>query len=384
MIEGGSCVIISKHTRVHGGTVYKGAAETTVHSSIITCGQQSKKLNYALRMTSDAKMTMEEVDEKPQPPRHKPLGIVLIAFAWITYVIRLTFGYLRQSGAVKGLFVTTVGNTSRFFPNEIVPASWVFDIWLVIYGWGFLWLIYVTICICRKNSRGYFYVTPELFPPVFYVTWYVNNLFILSWTFLNDSLQRVGAAMLLALIAFSIYYMLYISYRRVDRNGPWLTENAPVDLWLIRALVHNGLAIYATWVTIATLLGFATVLTYESGYDNEDVCTGILGLLLAIILVWFFLENFVFERFCRYTLVPFVVVVVALSGVIDKYIRFTGSLEKRNAIFACVLLGVSCLVLVVRFSLVIWRHVTQPLYVNTVKTTSVKKSELNGGFTTEL
>ncbi|XP_035698689.1 uncharacterized protein LOC118431555 [Branchiostoma floridae] len=372
---------------------------------------------------------------KEQPPRHKPLGIVLIVFAWFTYVIRLTIGYFRQFDVIKGfvkqyaaqrkakqfayvfrlvfswlrqsaatcsqlqcidnyndtvlcfstgLFSSTVGNTSRFFPNEIVPAPWVFDIWLVIYGWGFLWLIYVTVCVCRKNSRGYFYVTPELFPPIFYVTWYVNNFFILSWTFLNDSLQRVGATMLLALIAFSLYYMLYISYRRVDQNGPWLTENAPVDLWLIRALVHNGLAIYGTWVTIATLVGFSNVLTYESGYDNEDVSTGMLGLLLAIILVWFVLENFVFERYCRYTLVPFVVVVVALSGLIDKYIRFTGSLEKRNAIFACVMLGVSSLVLVVRFSLVLWRHVTQPLYVNTVKTTSVKKSELNGGFTTEL
>ncbi|XP_078575442.1 uncharacterized protein LOC144861420 [Branchiostoma floridae x Branchiostoma japonicum] len=333
-------------------------------------------------MALETKMTMEE--NKEQPPRHKPLGIVLIVFAWLTYVFRLVFSWLRQSGAVEGLFVSTVGNTSRFFPNEIVPAPWVFDIWQFIYAWGFLWLIYVTVCVCRKNSRGYFYVTPELFPPVFYVAWFINNFFILCWDFLNDSLQRVGATMLLALIALSLYYMLYISYRRVDHNGSWLTENAPVDLWLIRALVHNGLAIYATWCTIATLLGFGNVLTYESGYDNEDVSTGILGLLLAIILVWFVLENFVFERYCRYTLVPYVVVVVALSGLIDKYITFTGGLDKRNAIFACVMLGVSSLVLVVRFSLVIWRHVTQPLYVNTVKTTSIKKSELNGGFTTEL
>ncbi|CAH1243970.1 Hypp7181 [Branchiostoma lanceolatum] len=334
-------------------------------------------------MTSDANLTMEEADEKPQPPRHKPVAILMIFFAWLIYVIRLVFSWLNSSNAIPGLFVTTIGNGSRFFPNEIGPSSWTFDIWLVIYGWGFLWLIYVTVCICRKNSRGYFYVTPELFPPAFYVTWYVNNFFVTSWVFMNDSQQRVGAVMLLALTAFSLYYMLYISYRRVDQNGPWLTENAPADLWLIRFFVHNGLAIYATWVTIATLLSFGTTLTYEGGYNNEDASTGMLALLTAIVLVWFVLENLVFERFCRYTLVPYVVVVVALSGIIDKFIRFNGGLEKRNAIFACVLLGVSSFLLVVRFVFVIWCHVKQPLYVNTVKTTSVKKAELNDGFTAD-
>ncbi|XP_078657496.1 uncharacterized protein LOC144903346 [Branchiostoma floridae x Branchiostoma belcheri] len=334
-------------------------------------------------MALDATMTMEE--DKDQPPRHKPLGILLIFFAWLTYVIRLFFGYARQNDWIPGLFVTTVGNTSRWFPNEIVPASWVFDIWLVIYGWGFLWLIYVTICICRKTPLGYFYVNPELFPNRFYVLWLINNFLILSWDFLNDSLERVGACMLLFLIALTLYYMLYISYRRVDQNGPWLTENAPADLWLIRLFVHNGLTIYATWVTIATLLSFGLVLTYESGYDNEDTSTGMLGVLLAIVLVWFVLENFtVLERFCRYTLVPYVVVVVALAGLVDKYITFTGSLERRNAIFACVLLGVASLVLVARFSLVLWRHVTQPLYVKAVRTTSIKKTEQNGGFTAEI
>ncbi|XP_019642107.1 PREDICTED: uncharacterized protein LOC109483516 [Branchiostoma belcheri] len=331
-------------------------------------------------------MTMEE--DKDQPPRHKPLGILLIFFAWLTYVIRLVFGWLNLSSAIPGLFAfrTGGGNMTFQFPNEIVPAPWVFiGVWQIIYAWGILWLIYVTICICRKNSRGYFYVTPELFPTSFYVAWCLNNILIIFWIFLDDAKERIGACMLLALIALTLYYQLYVSYCRMDQNGLWLTENAPVDLWLIRALVHNGLAIYATWVTIATLLSFGAILTYDSGYDNEDTSTGMLTLLSIVILVWFVLENFTaLERFCRYTLVPYVVVVVALAGLVDKYITFTGSLEPRNAVFACVLLGVASLVLVARFSLVIWRHVTQPLYVNTMKTMSVKKSQVNGGFSTEL
>ncbi|XP_078576132.1 uncharacterized protein LOC144861892 [Branchiostoma floridae x Branchiostoma japonicum] len=236
-------------------------------------------------MTSDAKLPMEESDEKPQPPRHKPLGIVLIVFAWLTYVMRLAIGWMAESKLVPGL-QATISNGSRFFPNEISPAFWTFlGVWQTIYAWNFLWLIYVLITICRKNSRGYFYVTPELFPTSFYVIWYVNQILLTCWRYLNAVQERVGAVMLLGISACTLYYLLYVSYRRVDRNGAWLTANAPVDLWLVRILAHNGLAIYATWATIATLLSFGSTLTYSGGYNNEDTSTGMLGLLLGITLV---------------------------------------------------------------------------------------------------
>ncbi|XP_066299391.1 uncharacterized protein [Branchiostoma lanceolatum] len=322
---------------------------------------------------------MEEADEKPQPPRHKPLAILMIVFAWLTYVMRLVIAWMYESKLVPGLQATiSIMNGSRFFPNEINPAVWTFvGIWPTIYAWNFLWLIYVLITVCRRNARGYVYVAPELFPTSFYVVWCAHQVLLTCWRFLNDAQERVGAAMVLGIGACTLYYMLYVSYRRVDRCGPWLTANAPVDLWLVRILAHNALALYATWATIATLLSFGSTLTYSGGYNNEDTATGMLGLLLVITLVWFALENFVFERYCRYTLVPYIVVVLALAGIMDKNRSDFG---KRNVIFTCVLLVVASLLLVVRFSLVIWRHVTQPLYVSTVKTTSVKMSQLNGGF----
>ncbi|XP_035698690.1 uncharacterized protein LOC118431556 [Branchiostoma floridae] len=321
---------------------------------------------------------MDGTEEKPQPPRHKPLGIVLIVFAWLTYVMRLAIGWMAESKLVPGL-QATITNGSRLFPNELSPSFWTFlGVWQTIYAWNFLWLIYVLTTICRRNSRGYFYVTPELFPTSFYVVWYVNHILLTCWRYLSASRsERVGAVMVLFLSACTLYYLLYVSYRRVDRSGAWLTENAPADLWLVRILAQNGLAIYATWSTIATLISFGSTLTYAGGYNNEDASTGMLGLLLAITLVWFVLENFVFERYCRYTLVQYVVVVVALSGILD---RNQADFGRRNIVLTCVLLVVASLLLVARLSLVIWRHVTQPLYVSTVKTTSVKMSQLNAGF----
>ena len=66
------------------------------------------------------------------------------------------------------------------------------------------------------------------------------------------------------LITFSLYAALVISHRNIYNSEKQLKET-PVYLWLYRILVNNGLAYYATWVTLASLLNFAIALTYSSG-----------------------------------------------------------------------------------------------------------------------
>jgi len=66
------------------------------------------------------------------------------------------------------------------------------------------------------------------------------------------------------LITFSLYAALVISHRNIYNAEKQLKET-PVYLWLYRILVNNGLAYYATWVTLASLLNFAIALTYSSG-----------------------------------------------------------------------------------------------------------------------
>jgi hypothetical protein len=66
------------------------------------------------------------------------------------------------------------------------------------------------------------------------------------------------------LITFSLYASLVISHRNIYNAENQLKET-PVYLWLYRILVNNGLAYYATWVTLASLLNFSIALTYSSG-----------------------------------------------------------------------------------------------------------------------
>ena len=66
------------------------------------------------------------------------------------------------------------------------------------------------------------------------------------------------------LLTLTLYVALIISHKNIYDASSQLKSN-PVYLWLYRALVNNGLAYYATWVTVATFLNFSIALTYRSG-----------------------------------------------------------------------------------------------------------------------
>ena len=69
----------------------------------------------------------------------------------------------------------------------------------------------------------------------------------------------------------SLYVALIISHKNIYDAEAVLKNNNQVYLWLYRALVNNGLAYYATWVTVATFLNFSIALTYRSGGIRKEL-----------------------------------------------------------------------------------------------------------------
>lgn len=82
----------------------------------------------------------------------------------------------------------------------------------------------------------------------------------------RDIIEAALAA--LFIIPLTLCGCLWISYRSLDAAAPNLaSQGRRIDVWLVRAFVHNGLGIYATWTAIATLLNLAIVIRY--GYVEE-------------------------------------------------------------------------------------------------------------------
>ncbi|KAK7468158.1 hypothetical protein BaRGS_00036622 [Batillaria attramentaria] len=274
----------------------------------------------------------------------------------------------------RGIFVSTPGNQSDKYYLEITPAGWTFSIWGFIYTWQALWVLYSIVNLFRTTAQGPAYVNPPVLPCSLFVLYSLTNCCNIAWLFLFDRDYIEGAFVALFFTAFSLILALAVTYRSLDWCSSQLVEQGrSVDIWLVRGLVHNGLGIYATWTSIATLLNMAMVITYSDGSDIsvKTASTVALGVLTAEIVVFVGTDLFLLDRYSRYTITPYLVVVVALIGSISK----NWESGATNSIFTAVLLAVGSLALLVKLVLTIYRHVTRPRYTSHV-TSTLSKSQL--------
>nr|KAG5693439.1 hypothetical protein BaRGS_022326 [Batillaria attramentaria] len=260
-----------------------------------------------------------------------------------------------------GLFKNTVSDQSDKYYLEITPAGWTFSIWGFIYVWQALWCLYSLILLCRRTDSGPAYLCPVVLSPALFVFYMLANACNIAWLFLFDRDVIEGAFVSLLLIAVFLIVTMAVSYRTLDAASPALVDQKrTVDIWLVRVLVHNGLGIYATWTSIASLLNMAMVIRYRSDpvISNTDACSVALGVLTAEILVFVATDLILLDRYSRYTITPYIVVVVALVGSMAK----NWDAGARNSIFTAVLLGIGSAGLVLKLVMMIYRHVTRSKY----------------------
>ncbi|KAL7373595.1 hypothetical protein ABVT39_010261 [Epinephelus coioides] len=292
--------------------------------------------------------------------KHNISLLIAIVLALLFFIITMVFTALAASGIHP--FLESTGNISDEFLTEITPAGWTFTIWSIIYIFLALVLVYVLSGIFRKNAYGYVYCSPPILPRAFFAAWCLNLASNTAWLFLWDRKLMLIALVFLILIALTNYTMIIFSCHGLHSYGAWLNKYHKVDLWLHRVLVQNGVMIYTTWTTIATLINLTIVLTYNVEMSPTDAATISYSLLAVVLLMWFVLENFVLDKHVRYILVIYPVVIWALSGNLDK--NFDAESPNRNGIFIAVLLASACALFIIRIVLVVWRHIKQPLYAD--------------------
>ncbi|XP_029930465.1 uncharacterized protein LOC115375216 [Myripristis murdjan] len=276
---------------------------------------------------------------------------VFIVLCALVFVVVLIFNYLAGTG--KAPFHSTTGNVSGRYETDITPAGWTFSIWGVIYTWLSLMVIYITTYSCRGTWALC------LLPYAFYGSWLANIVMNVIWLLLWDREMMVVALVVLALIAVSNYSALFFCCFATDYYGLWLKTYYPKDLFCLRVLVQNGLALYATWTSIATLINFSLVLNLW-GVAKSTAATASLCILFAELVGWFILENCVLDRWVRSILTVYPVVIVALVGNITKHLDRAD--PSPNAIFMVILLLLTCVMLLIRVTVVTCRNKRKPLF----------------------
>ncbi|XP_026794068.3 uncharacterized protein si:ch211-161h7.5 [Pangasianodon hypophthalmus] len=292
---------------------------------------------------------------------HSIARIATIVVSVVVYIAGITLNILSARGT--GPFLMTTGNISDTYNTQITPSGWTFSIWGVIYFWLTAMLIYIVSTIFRRNAFGPMYCNHSVLPYGFFISWILNILFNISWLLLWDREVMIAALIMLALVAFTNYTMIFFSCRGLKEYGAWLNKYHNKDLWCIRILVQNGLAVYTTWTSIATLINLTIVVSYDAGMSKSGAATLSLSLLLVEVIVWFVLENSFLDKHVRYILTVYPVIIVALSGNMTK--NFDASAPGTNGVFTALLLALACVLFVIKVCLVIWRHIKHPIYSDT-------------------
>lgn len=114
----------------------------------------------------------------------------------------------------------------------------------------------------------------------------------------------------------------------------------------MRILIQNGIAFYATWLSIATNLNFDIYLTWSLGVDVYTAGTIALSIIFALIIVYFVLENFIWKQYLLYTFSPWIVLIVGLTGSLLN--NFNKQNPTRNNIFSLAILAIVALLIVAR------------------------------------
>ncbi|XP_060070056.1 uncharacterized protein LOC132550063 [Ylistrum balloti] len=308
-------------------------------------------------------------------PQHSSYRILLMLLTCFFFIVTFVINYLAVGdiGISIGLYESTTANISDYFYLEITPAGWTFSIWGFIYTWQIIWLVYGLSTICRKSNSGVYIYQLPVMPSTIYITYILNLCFNVAWMMLFDRKYINISLPTAAIMALTLFVILIISCRAVHNNlSVLIKDGAGKEAWFIRFFLQNGIAFYATWVTVATHLNLAMVMHYSGGVANDIACTTALGMLIFFVILWFLTEITLLDNYTRYLFSPYIVLVIALSGSLAK--NFDLDLRYRNSITSFILLGISGLFLILKLIIILVRHNRAPLSASGHTPTSSEKS----------
>lgn len=247
------------------------------------------------------------------------------------------------------LFPRSIGNVSNEFPTDITPSSSTFGIWGFIYAFQTAWIIYSLTLLCRKDA-------PDILPATFYVSFSASSVLTAVWIV---AWVREDFKLCLALLFATVISLAgSVVSSSIGLHKFLNNEKNPVeiDVWCTRILIQNGIIFYNTWVLIATCINLVVTLQYRLDVSATSAASTALSILFGTIVFWFIAENFVFKEYTRFILAEYIVLIVALCGIIKAH--WTGG--GGNQTLVLVILIVSSLLFIARIFLIYLQERKKP------------------------
>jgi hypothetical protein len=292
---------------------------------------------------------------------------IMIVLNTILFVIMAFFNAAASTPLIKGLFKNKTNEISNVAEVSITPAGWTFSTWGIIYAWQILWLIFNIVLIFIKDKNGQpLFRSPVVLSPLFHLFITFNFVLNIVWLFIWDNQDFTGAFIGIFFMTAVLYVAIVISHKNVYDAQNELSSTKWV-IWLYRIFANNGLAFYATWISVATIINLAIAITYK-WTDAKDrtywiSTSGVIGLsILAILLIAYFLMDiYFFEKYLRYTFSPYIQLAIALGGILSK----NWSSQSPAAIFAlCLIIIGPGIMLITKIISTVYKSITQRNFNN--------------------
>lgn len=295
--------------------------------------------------------------------RHTLLHLFLLVTSTIALVITIIFNAILNTDKASEFGVKdSVGRIGKDNPVDVLPAGWTFSIWILIYPWQGAWIIYAWTFVFRPLA-----IIPisKLVHLIFIISCALN----ITWLYLFGNEEFTASFIMLLLLELTLDVLIAVaSYNAYHQAQELIANGQKCDVFLTQVLLNNGIGIYETWVTIATQVNFAVALQYDYDISARTAAIVALSIVLAEMILWFIGEITILDRYIRYTLTVYPVVVWALAGIIANNYKE----GETTSILAVVAICIAFCLLAARLVLVVACHLKRPLYSASRSTVTVK------------
>jgi hypothetical protein len=281
----------------------------------------------------------------------KHLRMVGVISSAVCFGLMIIFSAL-NSDPDLGVFKHSLKNLSAKYYLEITPTGATFSIWGIIYTWHMIMIIYFVSGFCRKAG------TPPV-PVAFHLTYSLSMLATVAWLFIFDREFLTAASCCLFLSTWLMYACIGIAMAGLRHySEDMIRDGQSLHVKLYIGLILNALGFWAGWVTIASMLNLAMVLTYVVGVQQHIASTIVLSILAFQVIIYLHIDSIWFEKDFRFLFSPHVALMWGLSGSLMNNWDF----DNANSIVTVLLLSAAVLMTLVKIISVIVRERKQPLY----------------------
>ena len=296
--------------------------------------------------------------------QHTLVHLTLLIIASIAFGITIVLNSILNSGAASDFGLKdSVGAVGNDNPVDILPAGWTFSIWIVIYPWQGLWLLYAWIFAFRPST-----ISPV--SKLVLVIFIISCGFNITWLYLFGNEKFTASFVIILLLEFTLDAMIGVAtYTSYWQAQELIANGQKRDVILTQILLNNGIGIYETWVTIAAQVNFAVALQYDYDLSASTAATVAMSIVLLEMGTWFIAEITILDRYVRYILTVYPVVVWAVAGIIANNYKE----GEVSSILSVVAICIACCLLATRLALVVVYHLKKPLYGSNHSTVSAVK-----------